>query len=339
MVVVSRRQALAWGASALVAGSLPQPLFAQSLAPVVTGLNWIPNVEYGGMWIGLEQGYFAAEGIDLSFLPGGPNAPSPLVSLASGAVNYGHTDWAPFLEARAKGNDFVIVGAGFPTSPVAILSLAARPVKEPKDLLGARVLGPGDNTSKLMVEAILQSVGLPPDFEMISTGFSPEPLLAGDGDAYVCFATNQPIIFEQMGLVRDKDFFVTLLDDLGYRTPGGIMVARRDYLEQNRALVVGYLRALARGWRDNATDPTVAAKLAVEKYGADFGLSYEQQLRQNELQIPLVTLEGGPGPLWFDVADIYPGMVEIAKASGHAEVEPASVTIDLGPLEEALASI
>ena len=46
------------------------------------------------------------------------------------------------------------------------------------------------------------------------------------------------------------------------------------------------MHATIRGWQDNATDPAVAAHLAVEKYGADLGLDLAQQTRENELQIP-----------------------------------------------------
>ena len=46
------------------------------------------------------------------------------------------------------------------------------------------------------------------------------------------------------------------------------------------------MRATIRGWQDNAADPSVAARLAVENYGADLGLDLAQQTRENELQIP-----------------------------------------------------
>jgi hypothetical protein len=46
------------------------------------------------------------------------------------------------------------------------------------------------------------------------------------------------------------------------------------------------MHATIRGWQDNAADPSVAAHLAVEKYGADLGLDLGQQTRENELQIP-----------------------------------------------------
>jgi ABC-type nitrate/sulfonate/bicarbonate transport system substrate-binding protein len=333
----SRRQVLL-GAAGLSMALCSRPAAAQALAPVTTALGWIPNAEYAGLWVGIEKGYFAEGGIDIKYTPGGPNAPGVLVSLAAGKADYAGADWMPFLETVEKGNDFVVLGAAFPTSPAAILSLAKRPVLEPKDLVGARILTqmPADKNT---VDYILTKAGLPLDYTLVPTGFSPEPLLAGDGDAYFAFATNQPITLETMGMKEGVDFHVTLMDTLGYKTPAGIIVAKKSYVAENRPLVVAYLKALIRGWRENAKDPKVAAQLIIDKYGADYGLELKQQIRQNELGIPLIETAGSRGPFWFDPAVVQSTIAEIAKSAGHAKMPATADIVDLSPLEDAIASL
>lgn len=325
-------------AGAGVAMSVPGLSFGQTLAPVTTALGWVPNAEYAGLWIAIENGYFAEEGIDIHYTPGGPNAPGVLVSLSAGDAQYAGADWIPFLEATRQGNDFVVLGAAFPTSPAALLSLAAHPVREPKDLVGARILHqmPADKNT---VDFILNKAGLPLDYTLVPTGFSPEPLVAGDGDVYFAFATNQPITLENMGLKRDTDFFVTLLADLGYSTPAGIIVADRKYVAENRPLVVGYLRALLRGWIENGKDLAIAPKLIIDKYGADLGLDLAQQTRQNELGQPLIQAPGAPGPFWFDPTIVETMIAPVAQSAGIDSIPPADQIVDLGPLEEAIASL
>lgn len=339
-LALNRRQLMLGAVGAGIASSFALPLraLAAGLSPSKLAMGWIPNVEHAGVWIAIENGYFAEEGIDFSFSPGGPNAPDPMVLLAANTANYAASDWIPFLDAYDKDQDLVILGSPFPTSPAALLSLAKKPIREAKDLVGARILGQGP-ANKTVIEVILKNAGLPLEFEMVPTGFSPEPLLAGDGDAYFCFATNQPITLEGMGMKKDTDFFVTLQDSLGYKVPGGVTVARKSWVDANSALVTGFYKALIKGWKKNAEDPTVAAKLAVEKYGADLGLDINQQIRQNELQIPLCYAAGSDKLFLFDKALVGGAMTDVAKLSGHANVPAPETLYNFGPLEAALAAV
>ncbi|WP_238858118.1 ABC transporter substrate-binding protein [Faunimonas pinastri] len=326
------------GAAALAVGAGATRGFAQAKTVVTTALGWVPNVEYAGLWLAIEKGYFARENIEAKFIPGGPNAPDTLVSLATGAADVAGANWLPILDSVAKGNDFVIIGATWAKSPAAVCSMARHPVQEPKDLAGATILAQNP-TDKQIIDAILGGAGLPLDYEIKPTGFSPEPLIAGDGDAYLCFATNQPITLERMGLVEGRDFFVTLLDDLGYRVLQGLLVVPRSLIAGKRDAVTGYLRALVRGWTDHIKDPGAAARLVVDKYGADLGLDIDQQIRQAELEVPL--LEGDEksrGLLWFDPAIVTGAMTRAAHAAGRSVPELSKI-VDLGPLEEALKTL
>lgn len=334
----SRRLFLGSSVGLMGASLMPRLTSAQALTPMTYAMGWIPNVEYAGFWVALENGYFAEEGIEGLYTPGGPNAPGVLVRLAAGQAEIAGGDWMPLLEARARGNDFIVLGSAFPKSPAALMSMAANPVLKPEDLIGKRILNqmPADANT---INFILENAGLDGDYELVQTGFSPEPLLAGDGDAYMAFATNQPITFENMGLVEGKDFHVTLMADLGYDIPAGPFVASRKFVEENRDLVVRYLRALARGWIENGKDPSFAASLVTSKYGADFGLEQSQQVRQSELGQQLVTADDAPGPFWFDPNLVDTTVAAIAEASGIETPPRASEIVDLGPLEEALASL
>ena len=72
----------ATGAAAL-AGSLGAfPALAQTKT-VRVALAWINNVEYAGLWIAEAEGYFKQEQLEVKTLPGGPNAPPPLVTVVA----------------------------------------------------------------------------------------------------------------------------------------------------------------------------------------------------------------------------------------------------------------
>lgn len=334
---LTRRHLLMAGAAGLLASGLPRPLFAQDTTSISTAFGWISNVEYAGFWTALDQGYFTKEGLDAPYLSGGPNAPDVLVSLASDAAQVGFANWLPLLDAIEKANDFQILGSSWAKSPSGLLSLAANPVRTPQDLVGKRILAQNPSDTSIF-DAVLTKAGLPLDYEVIPTGFSPEPLLAGDGDVYLCFATNQPITLENMGMVQDKDFVVTLFDDIGYVVKAGLMVAKKSYISENRETLVKYTRAMIKGWEYAFANPSYAAQIVIDNYGADLGLDLAQQTRQMELQIPLMKPTPDYKLYLFDTADITGNMTEAAEAVGRT-VPPLADLVDFSIAEEAYATL
>ena len=296
-----QRRTFVRAAGAIVLAGLSGVAQAQTKT-VRVALAWISNVEYAGLWLAMENGYFKDEQLEVKTLPGGPNAPPPPVTVASGGAEFGYGVWLPYLDAINRGNDFVLVAGTFPVSPLGILSLPAKPILTAADIVGKKILAQGPN-ERTAIDATLALNNLPKQWEFVPAGFSPEPLLAKAGDGYTAYGTNQAVTLEvKMNMVRGKDFFFTSFDSMGYKFYTNLVFVKRDYLAANRPVVVGFLRALSRGWTDDLKDPSVAAKLCVDKYGADLGLDLKQQTRQNELQyamlksptkpdLPLLTLD------------------------------------------------
>ena len=91
-------------------------------------MGWIKNVEYGGSWLALENGFYAAEGIEPTYLQGGPNAPASPVAIAAGDAQIGvSASMMALLDAINEGNDFVVFGTQYQVSPGAVLSMADKP--------------------------------------------------------------------------------------------------------------------------------------------------------------------------------------------------------------------
>jgi ABC-type nitrate/sulfonate/bicarbonate transport system substrate-binding protein len=308
---------------------------AQALTPMTLALTWIANVEYAGLWIAIDKGYFRAEGLDVEYLPGGPNAPAPLVTVAAGKAEIGYANWFPFLDAVNKGNEFVLIGHTFPVSPLGILSLAAKPIRKPADLVGAKILAQGP-TERTAVEAVLALNNLPKDVQFVPAGFSPEPLLSKQGDGYTAFLTNQAITLENMGLVRDKDFYFVSFDELGYHTYASGLFTSRQMLEKNRAQVVAFMRALTRGWQENERDFGLAPKLVLEKFGVDLGLNPKQQMRQNEVQLALTRNPKAPqkGVLELERDTLSGPMYAAARATGRVDLPPIDKIADFDVMDE-----
>ncbi|TYC64753.1 ABC transporter substrate-binding protein [Stappia sp. BW2] len=340
-MLLNRRQLLgsaAASASALTLGLSSRSAFAQAQAPLNVKLNWIKNVQYAGLWIAFEDGYFANEGLDVSVQAGGPNTPQSVVTVAAGADDIGYSAWLPFLDAIRQGNDFVAFAATYPRAPLGIISLPGKPIVKAGDIVGSKILAQGAS-QKSAIEATLALAGLPNTWEMVPAGYSPEPLLAGEGEGFTGYSTNEAVALEQMGMVRGKDFFFTSFDELGYRSYGAVLFAKRSLITEQRDKIVGFTRALVRGWTKNEGDPDYAAHLAVDKYGVDYGLDTGQQRQQATAQLDLLKAGDGRRLLALDVDEIAGPMFAAANATGRVDLPDAASIVDLSIVEDAHVSL
>ncbi|MDE1160651.1 MAG: ABC transporter substrate-binding protein [Acidobacteriaceae bacterium] len=314
------------------AASLAGCRHAQSNS-VIWALGWIPDVEYGNLWTALDQKYFAKTGAHVSYIPGGPNAPQPVVMVAAEEATLGDAEWLPFTDAVLQGNDFVIIAAQFPVLPTGLITLPSRPIHKPKDMIGARFLvqGPSERSELL---ATFKLNKLPLDYKLVPVGFSPEALLEGQGDAYFCYITNQPRTLEKMGLKRGKDFFVTKIYELGYRVPSSLLFVPRRMVRDHREQLIGFLQGLLHARETNLADKTLAPRLAAERYGGDLGLDYAQQLDLNIGQLELEVEPGQQVPFSFSPAAFGP-LYAAAEATGRIGLPPPERLFDLSLLHEA----
>jgi len=333
-----RRSVLRMSALLAATALLPAGCRRGRSAALTMSLGWIPDVEYADLWVALEHGYIADAGLAFKYLPGGPNAPQPVLEISAGEADFGDSDWLPLCDAIAQGNDFVILASLFPVNPAGLISLPSRPVLRAADLPGKRFLVQGPN-ERAMLQSLFRINRLEEDYTMIPVGFSPEPLLRGAGDAYFCFVTNQPQSLERMGLRAGTDFVVTRLYDLGLKVCTSLLVIERKTLQRRRGEMVRFLGALLRAHAANAADPALGARLAVERYGADLGLDIEQQTILNRLQLALETEPGAKIPFWFSDTTLAGPMYEVTRMSGRPPLPPPAHLRDMSLLEEAYHTI
>ena len=308
------------------------PSHAQELKTLTVALTWIPNVQFAGLWIAMDQGYFKEEGLKIKFIRGGPKTAPAAVSVAAGKAQIGYTHWLPFVDAVLRGNKFKLIAATYPQSPQGVISLAKKPILTAKDLLGSGILTPAPN-AKIAVDATLRINGLNLNWKQIPAGFSPEPLIAGQGDGFIGFATNQVITMEKLGLKRNKDFYFTSFYDMGFPQFADGIFVQEAFLKSDRRVVVGFLRALARGWEKNMKNPAFAADLTIKNPAKDLGLNPAQQRRQNEIQIARMP-KNPRDVLVLDRATISGPMYKAALATGRKALPEPSTIMDFDIMDE-----
>lgn len=256
--------------------------------PLTMQASWINDAEFSGYFTAIDKGYYADHGVDLTYLPGGPNV-IPESTLLAGTADIALTSPDTTVSAIAdQGADLVIIGAQYQQNPLGIVSLVSSGINGPADLVGRTVAVPDVN--RIAFDALLKLNGVDPaSVTVVPYAYDPTPLLSGEVDATLDFVTNVPYTIEQSG---GKATSFTLYDH-GYKIPNDTIVVSRQALETKRDALVAWLQASRQGWTENLADPTVYPRTFADTWFKGTGRTVDNEVFFNTAQKPLIESPNG----------------------------------------------
>jgi ABC-type nitrate/sulfonate/bicarbonate transport system substrate-binding protein len=196
---------------------------------------------------------------------------------------------APDATARfitEQGAPLKIIGATCQKNPFCILSIGeGKPIRTVADLAG-KTVGIQAGTNQQIFAGFLKANGVDPaSLNQVVVQYEPTPLTEKKVDGFMAFLTNEPFLVKQQGFTP-----VTLaFADNGLPLASETLCVLQETIDKDRDKLKAFLKAEVQGWYDAVTDPSAAAKLAVEKYGKDLKLDLAGQTEQAQAQNALVT--------------------------------------------------
>lgn len=287
----SRRCALATLAAAGAAIVLPfagrRVSGAQDLAQVSVALDWYPNANHAGLFLGQERGYFAAEGLDVNlYTPSDPTA--VLQTVGAGRDTFGISYQTDVLLARAQGVPVVSIAALVQHPLLSVMFLQEAGIARPRDLVGKTVGYPGIPSQEAILATMLETDGAAlSDVRLINIEFNLVPaLISGRVDAVMgAYWTHETILAEREGyavaILRVEEWGVPDYYEL-------VMVTNEETVVNQPELVTAFLRALQRGYEAAIADPQAALDALVAAYPGTDRAVEEEGLR---LLVPVWTNE------------------------------------------------
>jgi ABC-type nitrate/sulfonate/bicarbonate transport system substrate-binding protein len=261
---------------------------SEAFGEAVIQLGWLKNVEWAGEYLADHNGFYKAAGFSsVSLLPGGPTAPPIESVVSSGKALTGISSPASTAAAILHGAKLKIIGVQYQRSPYCIVSLAGKPIRSPKEMLGKRIGVPQSNQPTWF--AFLAANGIDAkQVKTVTVGFNPSVLPNQQVDGLLAFVTNEPITLKAQGVVTHN----FLLSDFKFPLVNNNYIVTTDALANNRDQVKAMLKAEIQGWKASLANPAQAAKLTVQSYGSDLGLNLAEQVQQSKVQNTLVTSAG-----------------------------------------------
>jgi len=293
------------------------------LTPVRVQLDWIANVQFAGLLLAVERGWYREAGLDVTIVPAGDSTLGTVESVvAAKGVSIGVADGSALLRARAGGASVQAFATMFQASPIGIITLESRGFKTIAELKGKRI---GINVhQRPQLAKMLASAGLTlDDVEPVVLGNDHESLPSGKVDAQVAYVIDEKVAFETAGYpVRAFYGYAH-----GYRTYAQVYFTTEAVRDASESVLRTFLETSNRGWRAATADPRAVAELIIAKYQPDLSVAYQEgSLR---LIAGLLEIESGGGSMgrmrretWLGTPDATPELVE----GFFAPLEPTSET-------------
>ncbi|MET3924665.1 ABC transporter substrate-binding protein [Devosia sp. 2618] len=259
--MLNRRLFSASLAAIAIAGFSVLPAAAQTAVKLT--LDWRFEGPAAGFLLAQDNGYFAAEGLDVT-VDTGNGSVEAIPRVATGAYQFGFGDINSLIKFLDED----------PSQPVkSIMMVYDKPVfsiigrkslgvtDDPKSLEGKKLGAPPPDGAFAQWQAFIPAAGLDASTITIeSIGFPVrEPMLAsGDVDGVFGFAFSVILNLIANGVPED-DISTILFADHGLNLYGNAILVNETFAAENPEAVKGFLRALAKGFADAVVDPAAGA--------------------------------------------------------------------------------
>jgi len=163
-------------------------------------MGYIPNVQYAPFYAGVEEGFFAEEGLEIEFDYSYETDGVALVGANELQFSLVSGEQVPI--ARAEGLPIVYVMAWYGQYPIAVVAKSEQNINSPADLAGKSIALPGlFGANYVGLRALMGYAGLEEkDVILESVGFNQVEVLAADtSEVIVGYVANEPVQLTAQG--------------------------------------------------------------------------------------------------------------------------------------------
>ncbi len=266
---------------------------SEDLREISVVLDWYPNAIHAFMYVAMEKGYYAQEGLKVNIqFPANDNDALSLV--AAGKSDIGIFYQQDIITTRTNQSVPVKSIGAITQKPLnIILSLADKNIKEPKDLEGKTIGYAGTDLSAALVKYMMEQAGIAYDEnKLINVGFDlMSSMTTGNVDATIgCMVNHEVPQMIEEGF--DVNYFMP--DDYGVPTYYELVFLASDTtVAEDSELLAAFLRASEKGFKDMQADPEEALKILLDHQNEEnFPLSETVERQSMATLLPVMDMDG-----------------------------------------------
>ncbi len=279
---------------------------------VTVRFTWKNKGEYAPLYLALDKGYYAAEGLDVTFAEGS-GAQTALKLLANGQDQVVYGPAVAGAQAVSSGLPVKVIALYTPRVPMGVISFPDVKLQTPKDLEGKKIAtSVGETFTDLLPSFCkLNNVDLNKITRVqMDNSARTAQFLNHKIDVMSVYLNNELPELEKTAGVR---FNVLNIADWGMNLPGAALISSNDYIKNNPKVLQGLLRATAKGFADAQKNPEEAAT-AMLKY---WQTTVDKGIITQQVKATVDALGNYPGqPLGYQDQDLWTKALNLMVDTG-----------------------
>jgi NitT/TauT family transport system substrate-binding protein len=285
----------------------------RALTPITVQLTWTHQAQFAGFYVADQQGYFAAEGLQVSFLQGGPNV-NFMTQVVNGTAQFGIAQPADLILARADGKLVRSIATIYRRSPIVFFARAESGITRPQDFVGKKIRS--SLTTDQTLRAMMTRVGVQPDqYQIVNLPSDVSLFASGEVPVWSGFINSLVIDVQRAG----HKINIIYPDDYGIHFYSDILITTDDLISKDPDLVTRFTRATLKGWTYAVENPAQSGALVL-KYKADA----DPALETTKMTASLPLVNTGEDHIGWMKPEIWSGMEKTLR-----EQKVLTTTVDV----------
>ena len=260
----------------------------KTLDKVTLQLSWLPQSEFMGFYVADKKGYYKDAGIQINILPGGSNI-IPEQQVSAGIADVGVNLTSSLMQYQSKGWNLQEISQLFQKSAMLFVSKKAAGIKSIKNLKGKKIgCWFGGNEYDLYALLTKAKLDRNKDVTLVQQDFTMDQFTSGKIDVAQAMSYNEYGLLLESGY-KKTDLNVISVENEGVAMLEDCMFANTTWASKHSDLLVRFLKASLKGWKDACKDPAAAGKIV---YNKDKSVSLKHQIYMAQEVAKLVTPNG-----------------------------------------------
>ncbi|MCA0058093.1 MULTISPECIES: ABC transporter substrate-binding protein [unclassified Mesorhizobium] len=250
---------------AAVAVLAASTLGAAANEKVTFGTNWLAEPEHGGYYQAVADGTYAACGLDVTIMQGGPQVSGRPMLLAGKIDFYMGGNLLSAFDAVQQGIPMRVVAADFQKDPQVIMSHPGEGLDKWEDLKNAEQYILGDEGAQTFFQWMIIELGFDAAKRVPYT-YNTAPFLANKKSIQQGYVTSEPFAVKKEGGFVPNQF---LLADYGWDTYSTTIEVMQHTIDKKPEVVQCFVDGSAKGWYKYLYGDNKAANDMIKKDNPD----------------------------------------------------------------------